>query len=139
MGGHVVVVPTERMPTETGIAAVYPLLRREAKRRRMLIQINTDSNIEGDNALAQEVEAVVRNTLDRFSEHITRVEVHLSDENSANKVGTNAKRCLLEARLAGRQPVAVSHQAPTVAQAVDGAADRMKRMLVSTLGRLDDQ
>lgn len=105
----------------------------------MLIQINTDSNIEGDNALAQEVEAAVRNTLDQFSEHITRVEVHLSDENSANKVGANAKRCLLEARLAGRQPVAVSHQAPSVAQAVDGAADRMKRMLVSTLGRLEDQ
>ncbi len=105
----------------------------------MLIQVNTDSNIEGDNTLTQEVEAVVRNALDHVSEHITRVEVHLSDENSANKVGANAIRCLLEARLAGRQPVAVSDQAPTVAQAVDGAADRMKRMLVSTLGRLDDQ
>jgi len=23
MGGHVVVVPTERMPTETGVAAIY--------------------------------------------------------------------------------------------------------------------
>ena len=105
----------------------------------MLIQVNTDSNIEGDNALAQEVETVVRETLDRFSEHITRVEVHLSDENSADKAGANDKRCLLEARLAGRQPVAVSDQAPTVAQAVAGAADKMKRMMVSTLGRLEDQ
>ena len=33
----------------------------------MHVQINTDSNIEGDNALAQQVEAVVRETLDRFS------------------------------------------------------------------------
>lgn len=105
----------------------------------MLIQVNTDSNIEGDNALTQEVETVVRETLDRFSEHITRVEVHLSDENSADKAGANDKRCLLEARLAGRQPVAVSDQAPTVAQAVAGAADKMKRMMVSTLGRLEDQ
>lgn len=102
----------------------------------MQIQINTDSNIEGNNALAQQVETVVRGTLDRFSEQITRVEVHLSDENSDNKFGAKDKRCLLEVRLAGRQPIAVSEQAPTLEQAVDGAAEKMKRSLDSTLGRL---
>ena len=105
----------------------------------MHVQINTDSNIEGDNALARYVEAVVRDTLDRFSEQVTRVEVHLSDENSDNKFGTNDKRCLLEVRLASRQPIAVSHQAPTLEQAVDGAAERVKRSLVSTLRRLDNR
>ena len=105
----------------------------------MLIQINTDSNIEGDNALGAQVEAVLRETLDHFSKQITRVEVHLRDENSASKSGVEDKRCLLEVRLVDHQPIAVSHHAPTLEQAVDGAAKKMKRLLVSTLGRLDDR
>lgn len=102
----------------------------------MLIQINTDRNIQGDTALAQQVEATVQNGLDRFSEQITRVEVHLSDENSDKKLGAGEKRCMLEARLAGLQPVSVSHQAPSLEQAVDGAVEQLKNSLESTLGRL---
>lgn len=102
----------------------------------MQVQINTDSNIEGHDELTQQVEAVIRDALDRFSERITRVEVHLSDENSDKKFGIDDKRCLLEARLAGLQPTAVSHQAATLEQAVDGAAEKLKRSLESTLGRL---
>ena len=105
----------------------------------MLIQINTDSNIEGDDTLAQQVEAVVRNTLDRLSEQITRVSIHLSDENSDKKFGAEDKRCLLEARLAGLQPISVSHQAATLEQAVEGAVEKLKRSLDSTLGRLDSR
>lgn len=105
----------------------------------MHIQINTDSNIEGNDALTQQVEAMVRQTLDHFSKHITRVEVHLRDENSDNKSGTADKRCLVEVRLMGHQPIAVSHQASTLEQAVSGATKKMKRSLVSTLGRLDDR
>ena len=102
----------------------------------MLIQISTDSNIQRHEELVPQVEAVVRDALDRFSQQITRVEVHLSDVNSDEKLGTNDKRCLLEARLAGLQPITVSHQAPTLEQAVDGAAEKMKHSLISTLGRL---
>jgi ribosome-associated translation inhibitor RaiA len=102
----------------------------------MQIQINTDRNIEGDNALAQQVEAIVRNNLDRFSEHINRVEIHLSDENSDKKYDTDDKRCLLEARLAGLQPISVSDQAATLEQAVGGAVEKLERSLDSTIGRL---
>ena len=102
----------------------------------MQIQINTDSSVEGSDRLAQQVEAVVRDALDLFSAQITRVEVNLSDENSDKKFGAQDKRCLLEARLAGLQPIAVSHEAATIEQAVDGAAEKMKRSLDSTLGRL---
>ncbi len=105
----------------------------------MLIQINTDRNVEGDNVLTQWVTAAIGDGLDRFSEHITRVEVHLSDENSAKKFGAKDKRCLLEARLAGLQPIAVSHQTATLEQAVDGAVQRLQRTLDSTLGRLGDR
>ena len=105
----------------------------------MLIQINTDRNIEGDDALTQQVEAVARSALDRLSDQITRVEIHLSDENSDKKGGTGDKRCLLEARLADLQPISVSHQAATLEQAVDGAVEKLKRSLDSALGRLDSR
>ena len=105
----------------------------------MEIRINTDSNIEGDNALTQQVEAVVRGTLDRFSERITRVDVYLSDENSDSKFGTDDMRCVLEARLTGLSPIAATHQAQTVEQAVDGAAEKLKHSLETTFGRMDDR
>ncbi len=105
----------------------------------MLVQINTDGNIEGKEALAQQAEAVVRDALEHCSEHITRVEVHLSDENSNKKIGTDDKRCLLEARLTSRQPIAVSDQAATLEQAIDGAAKKMRHSLETVLGRLGNR
>jgi len=102
----------------------------------LIVQVNTDSNIEGSKELVQETEAVVRHALDRFSEHLTRMEVHLSDVNSSAKGGEGDMRCLLEARLAGKPPVVVSHQAATVEQATEGAAAKMRSSLDSALGRL---
>lgn len=101
----------------------------------MQIQINTDHNIDGHEALNARVRGVIESALARFSDHITRVEVHLSDENS-QKSGPDDKRCVLESRLEGRQPVAVTHRAATVDDAVQGAADKMERLIESTIGRL---
>jgi ribosome-associated translation inhibitor RaiA len=103
----------------------------------MHIQINTDSNIEGREELTSHVKGVVEGALSRFSDRITRVEVHLSDQNS-DKSGQDDKRCMMEARLEGRQPTAVTHQAASLDDAVDGAADKLKRSLESTLERLKD-
>lgn len=105
----------------------------------MQIQINTDRNIEGREALVAQVSGVVEGSLSRFSDHITRVEVHLSDENSDRKDSTDDMRCVMEARLEGRQPIAATHQAATLDQAVDGAAGKLTRMIESTLGRLHEQ
>ena len=104
----------------------------------MQIQINTDRNIHGREKLAAEVRSVVEDVLSRFSDRITRVEVHLSDESSLHNSGQDDKRCMMEARLAGRQPTAVTHHAATVELAVDGAAEKLKRSLESTLERLED-
>ena len=101
----------------------------------MQIQINTDHNIEGHEALADQVRGVVETALNRVSDHITRVEVHLSDENG-DKRGENDKRCMMEARLEGRQPIAVTQQSVTVDQAVDGAAGKLVRLIESTLGAI---
>jgi ribosome-associated translation inhibitor RaiA len=101
----------------------------------MLIQVNTDDNVNNSDTLTEWVEATVRDVLDRFADQLTRVEVHLSDENSDKKAGRSDMRCLLEARLAGLQPVAVTDEAETVEQAVEGAVRKMRRSLDSTLGR----
>jgi len=98
------------------------------------VQINTDGNIEDREEMTQQVEAALRAAVGRFTDQITRVEVHLSDLNS-HKFGPDDKRCLLEARLAGRQPTAVSHQAGTIQEAIEGAAEKLKSSLESTLGR----
>lgn len=103
----------------------------------MKIQVNTDKNIEGHAELTSHVEATVAKSLSHFSDQITRVEVHLSDENGA-KNGQHDKRCMMEARVEGRQPTAVTCEAATVAQAVAGAADKLKSSLESTLGRLHE-
>jgi ribosome-associated translation inhibitor RaiA len=104
----------------------------------MKIQINTDANIEGREELAGHVTGVVEKALRRFSDRITRIEVHLSDQNS-DKGGRDDKRCLMEARIEGRPPHAVVHQASTVSQAVAGAADKLERLVESALARLRDQ
>ncbi len=101
----------------------------------MQIQINTDDNINQSDARPEQTEASIRDILDRFSDRITRVEVHLSDENSNKKSGTADMRCLLEARLEALQPIAVTDEAATVEQAVEGAARKMRRALDSTLGK----
>lgn len=105
----------------------------------MHIQINTDRNIDSDEALSADVRGTVERVLSRFSDHITRVEVHLSDENSGKKGGDHDMRCLMEARLEGRQPVAASHQSATLGQAIDGAANKLARLIDGTLGRSRDQ
>lgn len=101
----------------------------------MEVLVNTDSSVEGHDALAADVEAAMRHALVRFADRITRVEVHLGDENS-HKHGANDKRCLIEARIAGRQPTAVTHHAEDFPKAVSGAADKLKRALDTVFGKL---
>jgi ribosome-associated translation inhibitor RaiA len=100
----------------------------------MQVQINTDHNIEGREALADKVRGIVESVLSRVSNHITRVEVHLSDE-SSHKSSQNDKRCMMEVRLEGSQPIAVTHHAATLDQAVEAAANKLTRLIENTLGR----
>jgi hypothetical protein len=99
------------------------------------IAVSTDSSVTGSDGLTAHVQEVVSAALQNTGARITRVEVHLSDTN-AGKGGSDDKRCMMEARLQGRQPTAVTHEAATVEQAVKGAADKLKRALESIVGRL---
>ena len=104
----------------------------------MHIQINTDAHSDGGEQQGARVRATVESALTRFSGQITRVEVHLSDENS-RKGGPGTVRCMIEARVEGRPPTAVTARAGAVEDAVNGAAGKLTRLLDSTLGRLRDQ
>jgi hypothetical protein len=101
----------------------------------MKIQINTDNHIEGSEELTEQTEAIVKSSLGHLSDHITRLELHLRNENN-DKGGTHNKRCMMEARLKGHQPIAVTHEAKTIDQAVSGAVEKLKHSLDHTLGRL---
>lgn len=100
----------------------------------MQIQVNTDSNVHGDDSLAGWVRQEIEEKLARFSEHITRIEVHLSDANAARESEAD-KRCMIEARLAGRPPTAVSHDAGKVPEAVLGATHKLVHALDKIVGR----
>jgi ribosome-associated translation inhibitor RaiA len=105
----------------------------------MQVQIHTDHNIEGHEALADQVRGVVEGALSEFSDRITSVDVHLSNQNSDHQDGNDSMRCLIEAHLEGLQPIAVTDQAATLDQAVDGAADKLTRLIDHTLGRQSHQ
>lgn len=102
----------------------------------MQIQVNTDNNIEGGEELSARVSAEIHNRLDRFNRHITRIEVHLTDEDG-DKSGDSDKHCLIEARLEDRQPEVASEQAATIEGAYSGAAKKLQHVLETTLGRLN--
>jgi len=101
----------------------------------MKIQFNTGRNIIGSEELRASLTSLISGELSRFKDHITRLEVHLSDEDS-NKNGVNDKRCMIEARLEGMKPIAVTNNADTQEQAVTGAVDKLKSSLNTIQGRL---
>ena len=104
----------------------------------MKIQFNTDKTIRGEERYQYHFTSVIEETLKRFRHTITRIEIHLSDQNGT-KDGSNDTLCLLEARLEGRKPIAVSCKADSEASAVYGASDKLKAMLTTIFGRVHDQ
>ena len=101
----------------------------------MLIEVNTDKHIEGSARMTAYFSDTLHEALDRFQDQITRVQVHLSDEN-AEKQGSDDKRCLLEARLKGLKPIVVTHHAENIDMAVSGAIDKLVKSLDNTIGKL---
>jgi hypothetical protein len=102
----------------------------------MQIQVNTSNGVENKDTLDRWANDYLHDALARFAQDITRVEVQLRDVNSGRK-GADDKRCMLEARIAGRDPVAATHHAPTQDEAFRGATQRLINLLDHTLGKLD--
>ncbi len=103
----------------------------------MQIQFNTDKNVIVGEEQITYFTSLISEELSRFSAQISRLEIHLSDEDG-NKDGSNDKRCLVEARLAGMKPIAVTEHANSTEQVVLGAIDKLKTSLEKITGRLKD-
>jgi ribosomal subunit interface protein len=103
----------------------------------MQIETNSDNTIELHEPLTMHVESVVTEALSKFGKRITRVVVHLSDTND-DKSSNGDHRCLMEARIEGHPPIAASDHGASLHQAIHGAAEKLKRSIDRTLGRIKD-
>ncbi|MFV1957814.1 MAG: HPF/RaiA family ribosome-associated protein [Planctomycetota bacterium] len=73
--------------------------------------------------------------LGHLTERLTQVEVHMKDTN-AHKQGID-KRCVIEARPRGMDPVAAEHEAAEARDALVGAGKKLENLLTSRFGRRD--
>jgi len=92
----------------------------------MLIQVNA-GEFQSTPALIAHVEKEVEKALKLFRDRVTRVEVHLHDNNGP-KSGVD-KRCVMEARPASHQPIAVESISTDMYEAVVGAAGKLERAI----------
>jgi hypothetical protein len=99
--------------------------------------VNTSNDIDNKDTLERWASDYLNEHLARFDQDITSIEVQLTDENHAAKGGGIDKRCMLEARVAGRAPVAVTNFAPDQNLAFRGAADKLASALDHAFGKLD--
>jgi len=113
----------------------YETLQIILKITNMKIQFNTDKTIDGEERLEDYFTTMIADSLERFDSNITRIEVHLSDQNG-QKEGQEDIQCVLEARMEGRKPLAVTCKAETTEQAVSGAIDKLIAHLETVLGKM---
>jgi hypothetical protein len=102
----------------------------------MEFQFNTNSSIMGTENVAERIEAQLRDRLGRFEDRLTRLEVHVRDENGAKGGGAD-KSCTIEARPRGGNPVSVTAQAGDVDAAAREAGSKMVSLLDSQFGKAD--
>jgi ribosome-associated translation inhibitor RaiA len=104
----------------------------------MQVLVNSDHHITSSESVAERVATILLDSVDRFADRLTRVEVHLNDVNGP-KHGERDKRVTMEARVAGRAPVAVTNEAASLLEAIEGASRKLERALEHAFGRLDEK
>lgn len=103
----------------------------------MKVQVNTSNDIDNKEGLERWASDYLNEHLARFDQDLTSIEVQMTDENHAAKGGGADKRCMLEARINGGAPVAVTNYAPNQDLAFRGAAEKLASALDHTFGKLD--
>jgi ribosome-associated translation inhibitor RaiA len=101
----------------------------------MQIQVNTGNGMANKEALERWASSYLNDSLGRYRDELTRIEVQLTDE-SRGKKGDD-RRCMLEARVNGHAPVVVNHNGESMDDAFRGATIKLIRALERTLGKLD--
>ena len=101
----------------------------------MTIQINTDKNLTIHAEYQSQIEEQVTTALARFSDYISSVQVHLSDENGS-KDGLNDKKCVLEAHISGKSAAIGTNFGETYDLALTGALAKLKSALTTIDGKM---
>ena len=100
----------------------------------MIVQINA-GDVHSSDALTQKCEEEIASALKHVADQVTRVEVHLHDEN-AHKSSHDDKRCTMEARIAGQPPLAVDASHDDLYHAIHDAAQKLGRAVTHKLDKL---
>lgn len=100
----------------------------------MQIQIHSNG-VENSEAVNQRLRDDIETALRIHSEQVTRVEAHLHDDNGPKR--GEDKRCVIEVRLAGHQPIAVEASAMDLYQAITTATGKLERAVRHKLERHD--
>jgi hypothetical protein len=103
----------------------------------MQIQVRANHSVQTPASLEDWARRELGQALARFGDDLSSLEVHLEDTN-AGRSSADHKRCTLEARLNGLEPVAVHHAAERLDDALRGACDKLLRSLDRTLARQRD-
>ena len=104
----------------------------------MIIQIN-HGDIEKSDSLEQHVREQINERLGYLSERLTRIEVHLRDDSSPTKHTPGDKRCTMEARPAGMQPLVVEHQGEDFYKVIPETVDKLERVVKKRMDKLAER
>ena len=100
----------------------------------MLLESVTDHNIGSTESLIAQVKDLTQSSLELYESHLTRVIVHLSDEN-AGKSGVKDKRCLIEARLEHLSPLVVESRDSNLVLALEATLKKLERSLSTVMDK----
>jgi ribosome-associated translation inhibitor RaiA len=103
----------------------------------MKVQVNASNDIHNKESLESWANEYLNERLARFGQDLTSIEVQLTDENHATRGGDTDKRCMLEARIAGRAPVAVTAFGADQNLAFRAAGEKLEHALDHAFGKLD--
>lgn len=99
----------------------------------MLFQFNSDNQVDGDSEAEARVQTVVETRLRNVQHRLSRVEVHVGEINGPR--GGTDKRCAVELRPNGLDPITATDTADTIEQAAAGATDKAVVAFQRILGR----
>ena len=102
----------------------------------MQTQINAPHESLPD-PLVDLIERSVDEGLEHYATRLTQVIIHIQDLN-AHKGGID-KRCLIEARPKGLDPLTAEHEDEEITDAFRGALDKLKRVLERRFGKLSSR
>lgn len=105
----------------------------------MQVQVHADDSIQGGDSLAQWATEEINTKLARLKEYVVRVEVFLTAVDALKATGGPGKKCVLETRANGRQPIAVNAEAEKVKDAFNAALDKLRRAVESDLDKVRDK